>query len=534
MNNLMTLIKANMLNSWGFNKMLKSKSKGEKIKAILLGIVIVYAFCMIFASMFFMNIPLAQGLEKLNALDILLSSSILSVTVFSLFMSIFKLPSYLFAFRDYDLLMSLPVKPSTVLTSKLIFIYLSNLLIANIVTIPPLIIYGYKTTAGILYYIFTVTVTLFIPLIPISIGAVIAYFLGRISTRIRSTNLIMIVGSLLLCAILIVGSPMINQLNSQHIQGALPVFNSINTILFWIDFYIKALRDSSVFYLIMFVAFSTLVFTVFIAVLSKGFKTINSRMSEKYKSSDYKMTRLKASSPLKALFVKELRFYFSSFIYVTNTAIGPLMMTVFSIAIIILGKDKLAKLLEMPFAGDYIYLSSVAVFAFCIGMTLITASSISLEGKNLWIIKSLPVDIKSILWSKVLVNLALTVPALVINMIIIVIGLELDITTALAMFAVLLTLSLLSPVIGLMINLYFPKLEWTSHMAVVKQSVSVFISMLANFVIIIITIVLFVAIEPSNANVFLFATAFVLLLVTLVFVKVLKTIGVRRFAELQN
>ncbi len=532
MNSLLTLIKANIINSWGINKVLKSKSKGEKIKAALLGIVIVYAFCMLFLTMFILNYPLAQVLKKMDALEVLLSSSVLSATLMSIMVSIYKIPGYLFSFRDFDLLMSLPLKPSSILTGKLIFIYLSNLMIAVMVSVPPVIVYGLETSAGVPYYAFAVIVTFFLPLVPISIGAIFAYFLGRISSRFRSTNVFLIIGSLLLCVLVIVGSTAIGQIRTEQIQSAVPVFTGLNNILFWTGFYINALKNVNILYLLAFVLFSILVFTVFTAIMAKGFKTINARMSEKYKASNYKMTRLKVSAPLKALYLKELKFYFSSFIYVTNTAIGVLMMTVFTLAAAIFGRETVAEVMEIPMAGEFITPIIVAVFAFCTGLTLITASSISLEGKNLWIVKSLPISIKNILRSKVLVNLTLTAPAVLINTVIAAIAFGLQAGTAAAILVVSLLYCLFPAVAGLMVNLYFPKLEWTTHTAVVKQSASVILSMVISFISIIIPAVLFILIKPAGVNGFLWILSVALAAADIIMIKILNTAGLRKFTGL--
>jgi len=532
MNNTFTLIKANIINSWGINKVLKSKAKGEKIKAGLLGIVIVYAFCAIAFTMFMISYQLGEVLEKVDALELLISSSILSTTLFAITMSTFKIPGYLFSFKDYDLLMSMPLKPSAVMTSKMIFIYLSNLMVSVLIGIPPLIIYGIKTSGGLLYFSFVVVTTLFIPLIPIAIGAFFAYYLGRISAKFRSTNVILLIGSFLLFIVIMMGSTIVGQVNAEQVQNSIPTVNIMNDILFWTKLYIGALKDSNILYLIAFLLVSLIIFGVFISIFSKGFKSINSKLSEKYKASNYKMTKLKVSTALRALYIKEFKFYLSSYIYVVNTAIGLIMMTIFSLGIAIFGKDTVSKVLEIPMAEDYVFPIVTIIFIFCIGLTCTTAASISLEGKSLWIIKSLPIKIENILWSKILVNMTLTVPALIINTIIVSLAFKMDATAILAMFSVSLLYCLLSPILGILINLYFPKLEWTTQVAVVKQSASVLVSILTCFVTIAIPIVLFAIIKPTNTNLFLGAFAIILLLIIAILVKILNTVGVRKFKEL--
>lgn len=532
MNSIFFLIKANIINSWGINKVLKSKSRSEKLKALLLGIVIVYAFSMMLFTMFLLNFPLSDILQKLNALEYLIVSSVLTTTLFALAMSIYKIPGYLFSFKDFDLLMSLPVKPSAVLISKMIFVYLSNLAVSVLVGIPSLVIYGIKTHGGIIYYVFVAVTTLFVPLIPISIGAFFAYFLGRISARFRATNVLLLIGTFVLMGAFIFLPNLISGVNAEQVQNAIPTISTITDILFWTKLYMKALSHTSLLYLLYFLLVSLAVFGAFIMIFARGFKTINSRMAERYKASNYKITKLKASGVLKALYVKELKFYFSSYIYITNTAVGVIMMLLFSGTVAFFGRDKVAKVLELPMADAYLTPVVALVFAFCISFTFITAPSISLEGKSLWIIKSLPLKVESILWSKILLNFTLTIPALIINTVIVAFAFSMNLQAVLAVFAVSVMYCIISPVIGLLVNLYFPKLEWTTQIAVVKQSASVLVTMLISFVMLGIPIALFVLIKPSNTNLFMEIFSLVLLIVAFVLIKALKTVGVRKFREL--
>ncbi len=532
MNNIFILIKANITNSWGINKVLKSKSKAAKIKLGLIGIAIVYVFCALVFSAFLMNYELSKILEQLNLLELLISSSIITITLILIIMNSIRIPGYLFSFKDYDLLMSLPLKSRVILSSKMIFIYLTNLMISALVGIPPLIVYGVKTSGGLLYYCLVIIAVFFIPLIPIAISAFFAYYLGRISSKFKSSNVIMLIGSFIVFIAIMVGSSLVGQINTEVVKNTIPTVTLLNDILFWSKLFIVALTDSNILYLMAFVLVSLIIFSIFIAIYSNGFKSINSKLSEKYKVTNYKMSELKSSTLMKALYIKELKFYFSSYIYVMNTAIGVLMMTIFSLGIAIFGRDTISKVLEIPMAEAYIVPITIAIFAFCINLTSTTASSISLEGKNLWIIKSLPIKITNILWSKILVNLTLTIPALIINTIIIAVTFKMDVVTIIAVFSVSLLYCLISPVIGILINLYLPKLEWNTHVAVVKQSASVLVNMLVGFLIIVLPGAIFAIINPSNSNLYFGALSIVLLIIIAVLIKIVNYTGVRKFKEL--
>lgn len=463
MNSLILLLKSNITNSWGINKALKSKSKAELAKVIVLGIIIIYAAGTVLFSMFLMNFALADMLKKLNVLELLLSNTIISVSLVCIIMSIYKIPGYLFAFKDYDLLMSLPLRPSVIIASKLIFLYFSNMLITIFVGVPPLVVYGIKSSSGLLYYIYLVVTTLCLPLIPISIGAVLAYAIGRISTKFRSTNAILIVGTFIIIIAFMFGSTLIGQVKAEQVQNAIPTVSKLSTVLIWSKPYISAMKDGNITALLLFLFVSIIPFVAFILILSKGFKSINSKMSEKYKRANYRMQSLKVSSPLKALYFKELRFYFSSYIYVVNTGFGMVMMTIFSIALIIFGQEAVSKVLEIPGGSQMLYPIITVILIFCVSFTFSTAPAISLEGKNLWIAKSLPVKTSNILWSKILVNMTLTVPLLIINVATLAVFLKIPAVTAIAILGITLSFCVLSPLAGILINLYLPKFDWNTR-----------------------------------------------------------------------
>jgi ABC-2 type transport system permease protein len=207
-------------------------------------------------------------------------------------------------------------------------------------------------------------------------------------------------------------------------------------------------------------------------------------------------------------------------------------MTIFSLGIAIFGKDTVSKVLEIPMADAYISPIITLMFIFCISFTFITAPSISLEGKSLWIIKSLPIKIENILWSKILLNITFTVPALIINTIIVALALKIDTTTIFAIFCVSLLYCLFTPITGILINLYFPKLEWTTQISVVKQSASVLLATLMGFLAIGIPTAIFAILRPADTNLFLGAFSFVLLIINGILIKTLNTTGVRKFKEL--
>ena len=69
---------------------------------------------------------LAKGLQQIGLLDILLVMGFILSSIIIFFTSIYKAQGVLFSFKDHDLLMSLPIKKSDILISKM-----AELLVVN-------------------------------------------------------------------------------------------------------------------------------------------------------------------------------------------------------------------------------------------------------------------------------------------------------------------------------------------------------------------------------------------------------------------
>ncbi|WP_131469375.1 hypothetical protein [Ruminiclostridium cellobioparum] len=139
---------------------------------------------------------------------------------------------------------------------------------------------------------------------------------------------------------------------------------------------------------------------------------------------------------------------------------------------------------------------------FCVALTCTTAPSISLEGKNLWIVKSLPLKAMDIFRSKILLNLVITAPILVICSTVLTAVLGFTILEYLLIVAVGCSYCVFIAVAGLIINLHFPKLEWNTQVAAVKQSASVMLALAAGFLSIMLPIGIFAMLNPANPVVF--------------------------------
>lgn len=117
-------------------------------------------------------------------------------------------------------------------------------------------------------------------------------------------------------------------------------------------------------------------------------------------------------------------------------------------------------------------------------MNDITAPSVSLEGKNIWIVQSLPVTAWQVLRAKLNLHIVLTIPPLAI----LIAAVEILITPSL-IYAILIPVFcflfvILSAELGLVINLKSPNLDWTSEIVPIKQSTGVLFALFGGWAIV--------------------------------------------------
>ena len=118
------------------------------------------------------------------------------------------------------------------------------------------------------------------------------------------------------------------------------------------------------------------------------------------------------------------------------------------------------------------------------------AFSISLEGKNVWILQSSPISIKTILNSKIAVNLTLHLIGYIVSVFIFLLKLDMDLIQTISLIIVPICYSIFITVNGISLNKKFPNFEWESEMMIVKQSMPVIVSAIIGMTALVIPIFL--------------------------------------------
>lgn len=152
--------------------------------------------------MFMIGSALAEG----GFPELILLVGIVAGFMFILLMTITKANSTLFRSRDYDLLMSLPLKPSTIIASKLVYILAINYLLFAFIYFPTIIVYTVFNTTDLWFWLLVLPTFFLVPLLPIAVSSLLAYLFGFITPKIKYKNLTSILFSLLILFLIMYAS----------------------------------------------------------------------------------------------------------------------------------------------------------------------------------------------------------------------------------------------------------------------------------------------------------------------------------------
>jgi ABC-2 type transport system permease protein len=193
--------------------------------------------------------------------------------------------------------------------------------------------------------------------------------------------------------------------------------------------------------------------------------------------------RIAQNSAIKAYTKKELKLLYRTPIYFLNCILMNFLWPLFLILPIILQPEAVKefdKLRAMAVSANGVSMLLAGTFIFGIFITssnCITATSISREGENLFISKYIPMSYKEQLLGKALSGIVMGIVGNFMIILCMSIILKLNLLLIMLMSIVCFIGIIFSSFIGLIIDLYRPKLHWDNEQKAVKQNLNVIFNM---------------------------------------------------------
>lgn len=525
MNDLITLLKYDLISSYNLNSILDRRDKKKLLKTLAFLVLLIIAILGFEISMFSYFNLMVEPLKSINMLHIIIAQGFIMSIFIIIWTSIYKAPGLLFGMKDYEFLISLPIKPWVILSSKIINLILVNYLFVAIFLIPSLIVYFINTKITFIMIINAFIMYLFIPLIPIIIASFIGFVFTYISAKVRYKNIVYIIeGIILLPIILLISSNM--QFISEYIfKNAKNISDILNKIYPPLRYYINGIAYESFSGVLIFSLISISIFIIFVFLLNKIFININSKLLENYKKNSFKMKQSKEYSTLRTLFNKEFIRYVSKPVVVLNTSIGMILYLLSAVGVLFIGDNFVNILFDIDVTKEFIPLLLIVQTSFFVALSNTTSSSISLEGKQLWILKSLPIDFMYIFKAKILLNIIITIVPVFIGSLIFIFKLNLSMVQGFWLLIIPMLISIFMSKVGLIINLIFPKMVWTSEVVVVKRSISVMITLIIGILTVLVPSGLYYLIDIDNTDIYLLVVSIIFISFNLIAYKILSGFG---------
>ena len=505
----------------------------SRIKKILLPL---FLFIAVGYSIGYYAYIIGKQLHDINLTYVMLSMFIFMVSIITLLEGIYKSQGILFECKDNDLLFSLPIPKSKILFVRifklLLFQYLYNLMFL----LPAVIIYIYFEHPGINFYIISFIMTILIPIIPTVISSILGYIIKMISSKFKSKKIMQTI----LSSIIFLGIFFLSFNINSFIEGIGSAAGGINDMITRIYYpvgaYISLIDKFDILVFIKLLLINIIPFILFILLGSRYyFKIISNSRENITRKKRNKGEVFRVNSPIRALTMKELRRYFSSPVYMFNTIFGLLLILVLTIILCIKGDSFMDILLNIEGINIDISFSTIyyILVIFVCAMTSITSSSISLEGRTINITKSLPIDIKDILKSKILYPYIIELPFIFISEVLFFIVFKVNIIDMVLIFSMSIILVTLTSIIGILINLKYPKMNASSDTEVVKQSISSMISVFIGMGIFIVSAI-FILYFYDSMNIYLLLSihVFVLFITMIVLYIILMNKGIREYRNI--
>lgn len=470
---------------------------GKEGKNRSVGVIIAYVFLLLYAvaaigAMFFLVAQtlceplLMSGLKWLYFALMGLLATLLGV-IGSAFMAY----SGLYEAKDNELLLSMPIPPAKLLFVRILWLYITCLLFELLVLVPTGIVYIMNDGRTVTWVIAYAVMALLLPLFALSLSCILGLVIAFFATKIKNKSLITVVFTLVFLGLYFYGYSQISNFLTLLITNAQAVADTIKGILYPV--YLLGLASAGDFVALIAVAGMVFgCFAIMYLVLSKSFVRLLTTKRGAAKKV-YIRKDMKQGTVSGALFRKEVKRFLGCPVYLLNGGLGVVFLMV-AIGALLIKWNWLKEMMDRMFPGMESMLSLIVCLAICLltSMDCVSAPSISLEGKNIWVLQSLPVKSRDVFIAKIKLHLLVNaVPAMIcftVTCVFLQQGIILSILEAFFIIGFI----LLCALAGLVLNLLSPNLTWTNESIPVKQGASVVISLFGSWGVLIGITVLYI------------------------------------------
>ena len=460
---------------------LNRKNGRARSRGAIIGIIAGFAILMLFLCAVFAVLAFGMGADLLGQGQDWLYFSLFSLIAMfmGVFGSVFNTYSSLYAAKDNDLLLAMPIPPRKLLASRLIGVYALGLMYEAEVMLPTIIIYWILVPVNAARILCPIGLTLVLSLFVLSLCCILGWVVALISARLKNKSFITVFVSLVFFALYYFFIIKVNTSLREIAKHTEEIARAMKSWLY--PFYQMGLAGAgSALSLLILALIAAALFAVIYFVLSRTFLRIVT-VNRGEKKAVYREKPVKTAGMKSALLRREFKRFTANATYMLNCGLGLVMMLGIAVLVVIKAaqiRPVLSRLLlENPSFAPLLPVILAGLAVSIVGMNAITAPSVSLEGKSLWLIQSMPVRARDVLDAKQMMHLVLVLPLTILMSLCLCLVAQMPIAQSVLFIAICALAVCLSSAGGLALNLLRPNLNWTSEGVPIKQSMPVFIAL---------------------------------------------------------
>ncbi len=478
--------------------LVESKKK-KSIWTRLLPVFLIVAFIPTLFSFYIMADSALKLLIPIQQSGVILGLMLTAMSMMIFFFAIFLIPAVFYFSKDIEILLALPLKAHTIVSAKLGVSLIYEYISVFIIGIPILVAYTNNVQPGPLFYLITLIVLIFAPLIPLILAGLIVMIVMALFPKARNRDLFNYLSGFVALAFAIglnLAISSVVKIDSQSMINMLIEGNNSFIAIFGylipsIPFALKAMVNLNLLdlgislaiavgFIALFLFVSDLVY--FMAAVGVN-ETGASRKTLKNKA--YAKMTIR-SNPVITYTIKELKLMIRTPIYLLNNISTVILMPVILLGSMMTGLNAQDEGIQMiksipwsqPSILAYVIAAGVAIGLFMSSLNLITATAISREGTNVYFMKFIPMSYFKQIQAKVFSGLIISLLGIVFMLIPFGIVLKIPLLSlSLALCAALLS-GLFINYLGIIVDMIHPKLIWEQEAAAVKQNLNAIFTML--------------------------------------------------------
>ncbi|NLW70530.1 MAG: hypothetical protein GX061_05560 [Eubacteriaceae bacterium] len=393
----------------------------------------------------------------------------------------------LYSSKDNDLLLSMPIPPSYIIISRILYVALWCFAYALTAAVAGLAVYpelSELSPLGIVIYVLTMVMTVILSL---SVSMLLGKLFSSLAAKTKGRTFYAVAG----VALFMVGYFYLISEFNKYLESIIMNFGevarSLQNIapLRWLG---EGVSEGNFLYFIFVALCAVIPFFLSGGYVSKTFlKTAaasgNTQVSSKKAAKDVlKEVPVRMRTPMAAFVSKELSHFGHSAGYIVNSSLGVLMLLAAGIGAV-LKRDMLMQVFA-ALPGATSFMAVICSMVLCAGnaMIFISAPSVSIEGKNIWVALCLPVEFADVLMAKVIAHLVISMPPTLIGGVLLAAAFNIGLLPSLLFILAGVVYGVWFAMLGVLVNLKFPRLDYLNETYAVKQGLPTLITMLIGFV----------------------------------------------------